>query len=130
MQFGKYSSAVLVAAVLELHKCSCRQLQLGHKASCTERIEYKRRREVGIGYQSTMARIGIIRAWFLFALVVLIESKVRKPARLPEDVPLKPPAQQPKVPTEPAAEIKPANFRAHFKKRGKRSIIIWYTQTI
>ena len=75
---------------------------------------------MGIGYQSTMARIGIIRAWFLFALVVLIESKVRKPARLPEDVPLKPPAQQPKVPTEPAAEIKPANFRAHFKKRGKR----------
>ena len=67
-----------------------------------------------------MARIGIIRAWFLFALVVLIESKVRKPARLPEDVPLKPPAQKPKVPTEPAAEIRPANFRAHFKKRGKK----------
>ena len=67
-----------------------------------------------------MARIGIIRAWFLFALVVLIESKVRKPARLPEDVPLKPPAQKPKVPTEPAAEIRSANFRAHFKKRGKK----------
>ena len=67
-----------------------------------------------------MARVGIIRAWFLFALVVLIESKVRKPARLPEDVPLKPPAQKPRVPAEPAAEIRSANFRAHFKKRGKK----------
>ena len=88
-------------------------------SSRTKSIEYKRRSEVGIEYQSTMVRIGIIRAWFLSALVVLIQSKVRKPTRLPKDAPLKPPAQQPKVPTEPAAEIKPANFRAHFKKRGK-----------
>jgi len=54
--------------------------------------------------------------------MVLMESKIRKPAKLPADAPLTPPPQTLKVPSEPAAVIKEANYRAHFKKRGNASI--------